>query len=145
MRLQELTHISTTNSIFCECAQRLHASLVLLFYFIPALLIDFHQSMAAILQSKKGVLNLVNRNKVVTIHYLLIMLADTHTHLVQLTVHFQSQQTLTCHASTLGVPQIRICSHLSAELCLCSIHCDTSHDRDSTIFLHYLSFEVEDD
>ena len=101
MRLQELTHISSTNSIFCECAQRLHASLVLLFHFIPALLIDFHQSMAAILQSKKGVLNLVSRNKVVTIHYLLIMLADTHTHLVQLTVHFQSQQTLTCHASPL--------------------------------------------
>ena len=144
MRLQKLAHVSTTDSIFCECAQRFHASLVLFFHFIPALLIDFHQGMAAILQSKKGVLNLVGSDEVVSVHNLLIMLTDTHTHFVQFAVHFQSLHTLTYHASALGIPQIGIHSHLATELRLCSVHSDTSHNWNCSVFLYYLSFEVED-
>ena len=144
MRLQKLAHVSTTDSIFCECAQRFHASLVLFFHFIPALLIDFHQGMAAILQSKKGVLNLVGSDEVVSVHNLLIMLADTHTHFVQFAVHLQGLHTFSSHASALGVPQIGIRSHLATELCLCSVHSDTPHNWNCTIFLYYLSFEVED-
>ena len=144
MRLQELAHVGTPNSILRVCTQRFHASLILLFHFITALRIDFHQCMATILQAKKGVLHLVGSDEVVPVHNLLIMLTDTHTHLVQFAVHFQSLHTLTYHASALGVPQIWIGSCLATELRLCSVHCDTSHNWNSTIFLYYLSFEVED-
>lgn len=94
--------------------------------------------------AKKGVLHLVGSDEVVPVHNLLIMLTDTHTHLVQFAVHFQGLHTLTYHASALGVPQIWIGSCLATELRLCSVHCDTSHNWNSTIFLYYLSFEVED-
>ena len=100
--------------------------------------------MATILQTKKGILHLVGSNEVVPVHNLLIMLTDTHTHLVQFAVHLQSLHTLTYHASALGVPQIWIGSCLATELRLCSVHCDTSHNWNSTIFLYYLSFEIED-
>ena len=86
MRLQELAHIGTPDSILRVCTQRFHASLILLFHFITALGIDFHQCMATILQAKKGVLHLVGSNEVVPVHNLLIMLTDTHTHLVQFAV-----------------------------------------------------------
>lgn len=102
MRLQELAHIGTPNSILRVCTQRFHASLILLFHFITALGIDFHQCMATILQAKKGVLHLVGSDEVVPVHNLLIMLTDTHTHLVQFAVHFQSLHTLTYHASALA-------------------------------------------
>ena len=37
---------------------------------------------------------------------------------------------------------VLIHSHLATELCLCSVHCDTSHNWNSTVSLYYLSFEV---
>ena len=100
--------------------------------------------MVAVFQSEKGVLHLLRRDEVVTLHDFLIMPVDAYPHLVKHTVRFECRRASARDTSTFGVPQFRIDSQFAAELCLAAVHRDASHDGNCPVLFHYLTLEVVD-
>lgn len=139
---EELLQVLVNGLVFRECTFGFHAYLHLLCVIVSAEYL--HQRMIAMFQSEKGVLHLLRRDKVVTLHDFLIVLVDAYTHLVEHTVHFESRRASARDTPAFGVPQLGIDRQLATELCLVSIHCDASHDGNCPVLFHYLTFEVVD-
>ncbi|PJY85626.1 hypothetical protein CQW37_03461 [Bacteroides fragilis] len=62
-----------------------------------------HQRVAAMFQSEKGVLDLLRRDEVVTLHDFLIVPVDAYLHLVKHTVCFECHRTSARDTSSFGV------------------------------------------
>ena len=121
-----------------------HACLHLLLVVLVVSAEHLHQGIVAVFKSEKSVLDLFCRDIVVTFHDFLIMLVDAHAHLVEQAVRFECRRASARDTPAFGVPQLRIDRQLATELCLASVHRDTSHDGHCTVLFHYLPFEVED-
>ena len=121
-----------------------HACRHLLLVVLVVLAEHLHQRMVAVFKSEKGVLDFLRRDIVVTLHDFLIVLVDTHPHLVKQAVRFECRRASARDTSAFGVLQLGIDGQLATELRLASVHCDTTHDGHCPVFLHYLPFEVED-
>ena len=138
--LQVLVHCLVLGKRGFGFHARLHLLLVVLIMPVEYL----HQGMVAVFKSEKGVLDLFRRDVVVTLHDFLIVFVDAHAHLVEQAVRFECRRASARDTPSFGVPQLRIDRQLATELCLASVHRDTSHDGHCTVFFHYLPFEVED-
>ena len=106
------------------------------------LLEHLHQRVIAVFQSEKGVLHLLCRDEVVTLHDFLIVLVDAHPHLVKHAVRFECRRASARDTSPFGVPQLGIDGQFATELRLAAVHRDASHDGNRPVFFHYLTFEV---
>ena len=95
-------------------------------------------------QSEKGVLDLLRRDEVVTLHDFLIVFVDAHTHLVEHAVRFECRRASARDTSPFGVPQLGIDGQFAAELRLAAVHRNASHDGYCPVLFHYLTFEVVD-
>ena len=72
------------------------------------LLEHLHQRVIAVFQSEKGVLHLLCRDEVVTLHDFLIVLVDAHPHLVKHAVRFECRRASARDTSPFGAPQLGI-------------------------------------
>ena len=142
--IQELLQVLVNDQIFWKRGFGFHAGFHLFCIILVVLAEHLHQCMAAVFQSEKGILHFFSRHKIVTLHDFLIVPVDAHTHLVKQAVCFKCGWTSSRDTSAFRVPQFWIDRKFAAELRLRSVHCDTSHNRYCTVFLHCLSFQVED-
>ena len=141
---EELLQVLVNGLVFQECTFGFHAGLHLFLVVLVVLAEHLHQRVVAVFQSEKGVLDLLCRDKVVTLHDFLIMSVDAYTHLVEHAVRFECRRASARDTSTFGVPQFRIDSQFAAELCLAAVHRDASHDGNCPVLFHYLTLEVVD-
>ena len=141
---EELLQVLVNGPVFQERALGFHARLHLFLVVLIVPAEHLHQRVVAVFQSEKGVLHLLRRDEVVTLHDFLIVLVDAHAHLVEHTVRFESRRASARDTSRFGVPQLGIDRQLTTELCLASVHCDASHDGNCPVLFHYLTFEVVD-
>ena len=125
--IEELLQVLVNGLVLGKRALGFHACRHLFLVVLVVLIEHLHQCVAAVFQSEKGVLDLFRRDIVVTLHDFLIVLVDA----------------CASDTPTFGVPQLRIDGQLATELCLASVHRDTTHDGNCPVFLHYLPFEVE--
>ena len=142
--IEELLQVLVNGLVLQERAFGFHASLHLFLVVLVVLAEHLHQRVVAVFQSEKGVLDLLRRDEVVTLHDFLIMPVDAYPHLVKHTVRFECRRASARDTSTFGVPQFRIDSQFAAELCLAAVHRDASHDGNCPVLFHYLTLEVVD-
>ena len=142
--VEELLHVLVNGAVLQQRAFGFHASLHLLLIVLVVPAEHLHQRVVAVFQSEKGVLHLLRRDEVVTLHDFLIMPVDAYPHLVKHTVRFECRRASARDTSTFGVPQFRIDSQFAAELCLAAVHRDASHDGNCPVLFHYLTLEVVD-
>lgn len=142
--VEELLHVLVNGAVLQQRAFGFHACLHLLLVVLVVLAEHLHQRVVAVFQSEKGVLHLLRRDEVVTLHDFLIMPVDAYPHLVKHTVRFECRRASARDTSTFGVPQFRIDSQFAAELCLAAVHRDASHDGNCPVLFHYLTLEVVD-
>ena len=141
--IEELLQVLVNGLVLGKRALGFHACRHLFLVVLVVLIEHLHQCVAAVFQSEKGVLDLFRRDIVVTLHDFLIVLVDAHPHLVEQAVRFECRRASARDTPAFGVPQLRIDGQLATELCLASVHRDTTHDGNCPVFLHYLPFEVE--
>ena len=127
-----------------ERAFGFHASIHLFLVVFVVLPEHLHQRVIAMFQSEKGVLDLLRRDEVVTLHDFLIVFVDAHTHLVEHAVRFECRRASARDTSPFGVPQLGIDGQFAAELRLAAVHRNASHDGYCPVLFHYLTFEVVD-
>ena len=140
---EELLQVLVNGLVLQERAFGFHASFYLFLVVLVVLPEHLHQRVVAVFQSEKGVLDLLRRDKVVTLHDFLIVPVDAHAHLVEHTVRFECCRASARDTSSFGIPQLGIDCQFAAELCLASVHRDASHDGYCPVLFHYLTFEVE--
>jgi hypothetical protein len=142
--VEELLQMLVNDTVLFQCTFCFHACfhLLLVVFIMPAE--HLHQRVVAVFQSEKGVLYLLRRDKVVTLHDFLIVPVDAYPHLVKHTVRFECRRASARDTSPFGVPQFRIDSQLAAELRLAAVNRDASHDGNRPVFLHYLTLKVVD-
>lgn len=141
---EELLQVLVNGPVLQERAFGFHAGLHLFLVVLVVLAEHLHQRVVAVFQSEKGVLDLLRRDKVVTLHDFLIVFVDTHTHLVEHAVRFECRRASARDTSPFGVPQLGIDGQLAAELRLAAVHRDASHDGYCPVLFHYLTLEVVD-
>ena len=141
---EELLQVLVNGLVFQECTFGFHAGLHLFLVVLVVLAEHLHQRVVAVFQSEKGVLDLLCRDKVVTLHDFLIMSVDAHTHLVEHAVRFECRRASARDTSPFGVPQLGIDGQFAAELHLGAVHRDASHDGYCPVLFHYLTLEVVD-
>ena len=142
--VEEFLQVLVNGLVLHERSFGFHTCLHLLGVILVMLLEHLHQGMVAVFQSEKGVLHLLRRDEVVTLHDFLIVLVDAHPHLVKHTVRFECRRASARDTSAFGVPQFGIDSQLATELRLTAVHRDSSHDGNCPVLFHYLTFEVVD-
>ena len=142
--VEELLQVLVHGLVLGKRAFGFHACLHLLLVVLVVPAEHLHQRVVAVFQSEKGVLYLFRRDVVVTLHDFLIVPVDSHTHLVEQAVRFECRRASARDTPAFGVPQLRIDGQLATELCLASVHRDTTHDGHCPVFFHYLPFEVKD-
>ena len=140
---EELLQVLVNGPVLQERAFGFHAGLHLFLVVLVVLAEHLHQRVVAVFQSEKGVLDLLRRDKVVTLHDFLIVFVDTHTHLVEHAVRFECRRASARDTSPFGVHSWDRRSAL-AELRLAAVHRDASHDGYCPVLFHYLTLEVVD-
>ncbi len=105
--VEELLHVLVNECGASEDVPSAHACLHLLLVVLVVLAEHLHQRVVAVFQSEKGVLHLLRRDEVVTLHDFLIMPVDAYPHLVERTVSFECRRASARDTSTFGV-QFRI-------------------------------------
>ena len=140
--VEKLLQVLVNGLVLQECAFGFHASFHLLGIVLVVLLEHLHQRVIAVFQSEKGVLHLLCRDEVVTLHDFLIVLVDAYPHLVKHAVRFECRRASARDTSPFGVPQLGIDGQFATELRLAAVHRDASHDGNRPVFFHYLTFEV---
>ena len=141
---EELLQVLVNYTVLFQCTLGFHACFHLFLIVLVVLAEHLHQRVVAVFQSEKGVLHLLRRDEVVTLHDFLIMPVDAYPHLVKHTVRFECRRASARDTSTFGVPQLRIDSQFAAELRLAAVHRDASHDGNRPVLFHYLTLEVVD-
>ena len=141
----ELLQVLVNGAVLQQRAFGFHASLHLFLIVLVVPAEHLHQRVVAVFQSEKGVLHLLRRDEVVTLHDFLIVLVDAHPHLVKHTIRFKCRRASARDTSPFGVPQLRVDSQFAAELRLAAVHRDASHDGNCPVLFHYLTLEVVDD
>ena len=136
--IEELLQVLVNGLVLGKRALGFHACRHLFLVVLVVLIEHLHQCVAAVFQSEKGVLDLFRRDIVVTLHDLLM-----RVRINKQAVRFECRRAFASDTPTFGVPQLRIDGQLATELCLASVHRDTTHDGNCPVFLHYLPFEVE--
>ena len=142
--VEELLHVLVNGAVLQQRAFGFHACLHLLLVVLVVLAEHLHQRVVAVFQSEKGVLHLLRRDEVVTLHDFLIVLVDAHPHLVKHAVRFECRRASARDTSPFGVPQLGIDGQFAAELHLGAVHRDASHDGYCPVLFHYLTLEVID-
>ena len=140
--VEKLLQVLVNGLVLQECAFGFHACFHLLGIVLVVLLEHLHQRVIAVFQSEKGVLHLLCRDEIVTLHDFLIVLVDAHPHLVKHAVRFECRRASARDTSPFGVPQLGIDGQFATELRLAAVHRDASHDGNRPVFFHYLTFEV---
>ena len=143
--VEELLQVLVNDTVLFQCTFCFHACFHLFLIVLIVTTVHLHQRVVAVFQSEKGVLHLLRRDEVVTLHDFLIVLVDAHPHLVKHTVRFKCRRASARDTSPFGVPQLRIDSQFAAELRLAAVHRDASHDGNCPVLFHYLTLEVVDD
>ena len=141
---EELLQVLVNGPVLQERAFGFHASIHLFLVVFVVLPEHLHQRVIAMFQSEKGVLDLLRRDEVVTLHDFLIVFVDAHTHLVEHAVRFECRRASARDTSPFGVPQLGIDGQFAAELRLAAVHRNASHDGYCPVLFHYLTFEVVD-
>ena len=141
---EELLQVLVNDLVLVKRAFGFHACLHLLGIVLVVLPEHLQQRVVAVFQSEKGVFHLFRSDEVVTLHDFLIVLVDAYAHLVEHTVRFECSRASARDTSSFGIPQLGIDGQFAAELCLASVHRDTSHDGYCPVLFHYLTFEVVD-
>lgn len=90
--VEKLLQVLVNGLVLQECAFGFHACFHLLGIVLVVLLEHLHQRVIAVFQSEKGVLHLLCRDEVVTLHDFLIVLVDAHPHLVKHAVRFECRR-----------------------------------------------------
>jgi len=104
--VEELLHVLVNGAVLQQRAFGFHACLHLLLVVLVVLAEHLHQRVVAVFQSEKGVLHLLRRDEVVTLHDFLIMPRDTCTEFVEHPVGFPCRYTLTNRTTTLDAPEV---------------------------------------
>ena len=142
--VEELLQMLVNDTVLFQCTFCFHACfhLLLVVFIMPAE--HLHQRVVAVFQSEKGVLYLLRRDKVVTLHDFLIVPVDAYPHLVKHTVRFECRRASARDTSPFGVPQLGIDGQFATELRLAAVHRYASHDGHCPVLFHYLTLEVVD-
>ena len=140
--VEKLLQVLVNGLVLQKRAFGFHACFHLLGIVLVVLLEHLHQRVIAVFQSEKGVLHLLCRDEIVTLHDFLIVLVDAHPHLVKHAVRFECRRASARDTSPFGVPQLGIDGQFATELRLAAVHRDASHDGNRPVFFHYLTFEV---
>ena len=142
--VEELLQVLVNDTVLFQCTFCFHACFHLFLIVLVVPTEHLHQRVVAVFQSEKGVLYLLRRDEVVTLHDFLIVSVDAHPHLVKHTVRFECRRASARDTSPFGVPQLRIDTQLATELRLAAVHRDASHDGNRPVLFHYLTLEVVD-
>ena len=131
--------------VFRQCALCFHAAVDFLCIIFHEVVINLYERLAAVFQAKESIPDFIGRDKAVALHDFLIMPRDTCTEFVEHPVDFPCRYTLTNRTTTLDAPEVQFDGYLAAELRLCAVHGDASHNGCRTVFLYLVFLQIEDD
>ena len=78
--VEELLQVLVNDTVLFQCTFCFHACFHLFLIVLVVPTEHLHQRVVAVFQSEKGVLYLLRRDEVVTLHDFLIVSVDAHTH-----------------------------------------------------------------